>query len=222
MTNEHSKSNVEVTVAGQDKAYWDRHARRYDRATKFLNRRVFEMAQAVADSVGDADDVLEIAAGTGLVTEVVAPRVQRFVATDTSHQMLEQLRHRMSGAANVEVRPVDALSLDFADHSFDAVIIANLLHLLDDPARALREARRVLRPGGKLVVPTFSHGHGVVANVVSRVLGLSGFPVVTRFRDQQLDTLVSESDFDVVDGRWFPGLLPIRFVAARAPLIQQP
>lgn len=215
MTNVNPKPNVEMTVMEQDKEYWERYARRYDRAITLLNRRVFEMATAVADTVGNANDVLEIAAGTGLVTEVVAPHAKRFVATDTSHQMLDLLRRRMSGASNVEVRPVDALNLDFSDDSFDAVIIANLLHLLDDPVRALSEAHRVLRPGGKLIVPTFSHGHGVVANVVSRVLGLSGFPVVTRFRDQQLDTLVSESDFDVVDARWFSGLLPIRFVAAR-------
>jgi len=130
--------------------------------------------------------------------------------------MLDLLRRRMSGASNIEVRPADALSLDFADNTFDAVIIANLLHLLDDPARALSEAHRVLQPGGKLVVPTFAHGHGAVANVVSRVLSLSGFPVVTRFRDQQLDTLVSKSGFEIVDARWFSGILPIRFVAARA------
>ena len=119
-------------------------------------------------------------------------------------------------ASNIEVKLVDALNLNFADNAFGAVIIANLLHLLDDPARALEEAHRVLRPGGKLVVPTFSHGEGAVANGVSRVLGLSGFPVVTRFRGQQLDTLVSESGFEIVDARWFSGLLPIRFVAARA------
>jgi len=216
MKNVNSKSILEAPVTGQGNEYWGRHARRYDRATQFLNRRVLEMAGAVADTVGHAQNVLEIAAGTGLVTEAAAPRAQRFVATDSSHEMLELLRHRMSGTSNIEVRAVDALSLDFADNAFDVVIIANLLHLLDDPVRALSEAHRVLKPGGKLVVPTFAHGEGWVANVVSRILGLSGFPVVTRFRDQQLDTLVSESGFEVVDARWFSGLLPIRFVAARA------
>ena len=203
-----TRDQAETRVTEQDNEYWRRQARRYDRVTPMLNRHFFEMARAVADFVGDSQDVLEVAAGTGLVTEVVVPRVKRYVATDTTIEMLELLRHRLSSVPNIEVRSADALSLDFADSSFDAVVIANLLHLLEDPTRALSEARRVLRARGKLIVPTFSHGQGLLACVVSRVLGLSGFPVVTRFSDQQLDTLVSESGFEVVEARWFAGVLP--------------
>jgi len=206
---------LEAHMQEQSNAYWSRHARRYDRMVGLLNRHISDMVYAVGNAVGDGQDVLEVAAGTGLVTEGVAPRAKRYVATDANVEMLDQLQHRLKGNLHLEVQPADALSLDFDDSSFDAVVIANLLHLLDDPARALREARRVLRPGGKLIVPTFAHGQGVLGHVVSRVLGLSGFPVVTRFRDQQLDTLVSESGFEVVDARWFTGILPIRFVAAR-------
>jgi ubiquinone/menaquinone biosynthesis C-methylase UbiE len=180
-----------------------------------LNRRFFEMARAVADAVGDSEDVLEVAAGTGLLTAVVVPCAKRYVATDATPEMLELLRRRLDSVPNIEVRLADALRLDFADSSFDAVVIANLLHLLEDPTRALAEARRVLRAGGKLIVPTFSHDQGLLSKLVSRVLGLSGFPVVTRFRGRQLDMLVSESGFEVVEARWFGGLLPIRFVAAR-------
>jgi len=195
--------------------YWKRRARHYDRAIGWVNRRVPAMARAVAGAVGEGGAVLEIAAGTGLVTKVVAPHAERYVATDSTPEMLDLLRQRMRGAENIEVRLADALSLEFPDSSFDAVVIANLLHLLEDPARALSEARRVLRAGGTLVVPTFAHGHGVLAKITSAALGLNGFPVVTRFRDDQLDTLVSEAGFQVVDARWFAGILPIRFVAAR-------
>ena len=203
-------------MARQDHNYWKRHARRYDRFTTLLNRRFSDMALAVANAIGENQDVLEVAAGTGMVTEVAAPRARRYVATDTTGEMLDLLRHRSRNLPNIEVKSADALSLDFPDNTFDTVVMANLLHLLDDPARALSEAKRVLRPGGTLVAPTFAHGQHLLANVVSRLLGLSGFPVVTRFRGQQLDTLLAESGFEVVDGRWFAGVLPIRFVAARA------
>lgn len=196
--------------------YWRRQARRYDLAAKLLNRRFSDMAQLAANAVDGAHDVLEVAAGTGLVTEVVAPRVERYVATDASVEMLDLLRRRLSAASNIEMQIADAMKLDFADGSFDAVIIANLLHLLDNPAGALFEARRVLRPGGKLIVPTFAHGQGLLANVVSRILKLSGFPVVTRFAGEQLDALVSKCGFQIVEARWFAGILPIRFVSAKA------
>jgi len=198
--------------------YWRRNARRYDRAVKLLNRRFSEMALAVGEAVADADEVLEVAAGTGMVTAAAAPGVKRYVATDATQEMLNLLQLRVDGATNVEVRIADALNLDFPDDSFDAVIIANLLHLLEDPARALSEARRVLRPGGKLVVPTFAHGQGWLANSLSRLLILRGFRVATRFRKEQLDALVTEAGFEVVDGRWFKGLLPLRFVAAQLPV----
>jgi len=73
MTNTTSKSIWEATVAKQDNEYWERHARRYDRAIKLFNRGLLAMAGAVADTVGNANDVLEIAAGAGLVTQVVGP-----------------------------------------------------------------------------------------------------------------------------------------------------
>lgn len=94
-------------------------------------------------------------------------------------------------------------------------MIANLLHLLPDPGRALDEARRVLGSGGLLAVPTFCHGETAVAQVVSRLLGLTGFPVVTRFVGDALHQLIGRHGFEVEEEILFPGLLPIRLVVAR-------
>ena len=203
-------------MADTDSRYWRRHARRYDRATLILNRRFPTMADWVAESIRDSRRVLEIAAGTGLVTARVAPAVRTLVATDRSPEMLTVLRMRLDteGLTNVEVQEADALDLEFSDGSFDAVVIANLLHLLPDPGRALDEARRVLGSGGLLVAPTFCHGETVVAQVVSRLLGLTGFPVVTRFAGDALHQLIGRHGFEVEEESLFHGLLPIRLVVA--------
>ncbi|HJN72509.1 MAG TPA: class I SAM-dependent methyltransferase [Myxococcota bacterium] len=116
-----------------DGEYWEKNARRYDRATLLLNKNFSGMAQAVADAVAGSEDVLEIAAGTGLVTAAVVPVVGRHIATDRSPEMLEVLRGRLDGQANLEVRTADALDLDFEDGTFDAVLVCNLLHLLPEP-----------------------------------------------------------------------------------------
>lgn len=197
--------------------YWRVHARRYDRVTLFLNRRFPAMADSVAESIRGSERVLEIAAGTGLVTARVAPAVGTLVATDSSPGMLAVLRRRLNTErlTNVQVQEADALNLEFSDGSFDAVVIGNLLHLLPDPGRALDEARRVLGSGGVLAAPTFCHGETVVAQVVSRLLGLTGFPVVTRFAGDALHQLVDSHGFEVEEEIVFPGLLPIRLVVAR-------
>lgn len=129
-------------AAEQNAVFWRKNARRYDRATLVLNRRFSEMAALVAEDLRGADRVLEVAAGTGLVTVRLATAVTSLIATDRSPQMLEVLSGRLKQerVANVDVRIADAASLEFPDHTFDAVVAANLLHLVDAPTRVLAEA----------------------------------------------------------------------------------
>ncbi len=76
--------------------------------------------------------------------------------------------------------------------------------------------RRVLGSGGLLAAPTFCHGETAVAQIVSRLLGLTGFPVVSRFAGGGLRELVGHHRFTVKQEVPFTGLLPIRLIVARA------
>lgn len=198
--------------------FWARHARRYDRATLALNRNFWRMAREAAVKTTGLE-VLELAAGTGLVTRELARTARRVVATDLSQPMLAVLRGRLGaqGATNVEVRAADATALDFPEGSFDAVVMANLLHLLPGPGAALREAHRVLRPGGLLLAPTFCHGETFTARCVSEVLGLAGFPIQRRFRAGELLELVRNAGFEVAPGDVLPGWLPLGMAQGLRP-----
>lgn len=200
-----------------DIGYWSRHARRYDRLTLLLNRRLPIFASRLAEILRDRRRVLELAAGTGLFSEPLARRIPSLVVTDRSPEMLEILRVRLSSSAtrHVEVFPADALHLHWEDGAFDAVVAANLLHLLPDPAAMLAESRRVLAPGGLLAVPTFAHGDTLIAHGVSRLLALSGFPIVTRFSGNALPRLIESQGFRIVLRDRIPGILPIHGVMAR-------
>jgi phosphatidylethanolamine/phosphatidyl-N-methylethanolamine N-methyltransferase len=207
-----------MTTADRNPQFWRKHARRYDRSVRLLNRRFSAIPAMVADDLRGTRRVLEVAAGTGLVTLQVAPAVASLVATDRSPEMLEVLRDRVkeAGLANVEVKEADVLALDFADATFDAVVAGNLLHLLPEPGKALDEIRRVLRPGGLLCTPTFAHGETMIAHGVSRLLGLAGFPVVSRFRGDGLRRLIEARRFEISREVLVGGVLPVRYVVARS------
>ena len=87
----------------RDRDFWDRKAPQYDRVAKgVLGRPLPGVLDLIASDVSGAETVLEVAAGTGLMTAVIAPRVQQVVATDYAEHMLAILRERMksSGISN--------------------------------------------------------------------------------------------------------------------------
>jgi SAM-dependent methyltransferase len=117
--------------------------------------------------------VLEIAAGTGVVTRQLAknlPAGVSIVATDLSQAMLDQAA-AVGVARAVEWRQADALQLPFPDEAFDAVVCQFGVMVFPDKARAFSEARRVLRPGGRLMFSVWdSIDQNEFADVVTSAL----------------------------------------------------
>jgi SAM-dependent methyltransferase len=109
--------------------------------------------------------VLEIAAGTGRVTRRILERGHEVVATDINAPMLDEARRHTSGDVTWQV--ADAQELPFPDASFDAVACAFGLMFVPDKPRALREMRRVVRPGGTIVLSVWD---SLAANPASALL----------------------------------------------------
>ncbi|MGE5538548.1 MAG: class I SAM-dependent methyltransferase [Gemmatimonas sp.] len=103
-------------------------------------------------AAGSAGDILEVAAGTGVVTRALAARLPavRIVATDLNPAMLAAARRRLADP-RVTWREADAQDLPFGDAAFDAVVCQFGAMFFPDKVTAYREARRVLRPGGRFL-----------------------------------------------------------------------
>lgn len=96
--------------------------------------------------------VADLGCGTGQVAAALAPCVSRVIGVDRSAEMLEAAAARTRELANVELRPGDLESLPLDDARCDAAVMVLVLAYLPDPAAALAEAARILRPGGRLVI----------------------------------------------------------------------
>lgn len=103
-------------------------------------------------------DFLDIGTGTGRMLEVFAPHVDRGTGIDLSHEMLAIARTNLerNGLRHCQVRRADMYRLPMASESVDTITIHQVLHFADDPAAAIAEAARVLRPGGRVVVVDFA------------------------------------------------------------------
>jgi len=128
------------TAAGQ----WDRL-----RAELFGRRADLQGLLGLLDPAWAIGD---LGCGTGMVSESLAPFVARVVAVDASAAMLAAARTRLAPAENVEVRAGELEALPIDDGELDAALLFLVLHYVAEPAAALAEARRVLRPGGRLLV----------------------------------------------------------------------
>lgn len=109
------------------------------------------LRKAVAPSAGEK--ILDVAAGTGASSAALAVDGAEVIACDLSEGMIDVGRRRHPELQFIQG---DAMELPFDDGSFDAVTISYGLRNIPDPARALREMSRVVRPGGRLVVCEFS------------------------------------------------------------------
>ncbi len=118
----------------------------------------------------DAGDVLDVGSGDGVIAELLAPRARSIVCLDISERVIAAARERLRGLANVRLDIGDMHALPVADASVDLVLLLNALTYSESPARAIAEAARVMRPGGRLLATTLSrHAHSAAVKPFGHV-----------------------------------------------------
>jgi phosphatidylethanolamine/phosphatidyl-N-methylethanolamine N-methyltransferase len=99
------------------------------------------------------DRILEVGIGTGLNLPLYPPRC-RLTGIDLSDKMLEKAQEKIEelGLGNVTLKVMDASAMDFADNEFDRALATYVISAVPDPLGVLREMRRVVKPGGAIVI----------------------------------------------------------------------
>jgi demethylmenaquinone methyltransferase/2-methoxy-6-polyprenyl-1,4-benzoquinol methylase/ArsR family transcriptional regulator len=187
---------AEVRQARADQAarYFAAHAANWDelRAMHVPQEKV-EAAIRKAIGPGPFEAFADLGTGTGQMLELLAPLTARAIGVDQSPQMLAVARVRIerAGLRHVQLRQGDIYALPVEGNAYDLVLMHQILHYLDDPLRAIREAARILRPGGKLLIVDFAphevealravHAHrrlGFAADEVAGFLSAAGLDFI--------------------------------------------
>jgi len=175
----------------EKRAYFDRVAASF--GDELLPGRTWEgLARAILQLAPRAR-YADLGIGDGLLTLMLAEAASQVTAVDLSTEMLAQLetRARAKGIDNIELVEGDIEDLPLPDESHDVVVASQALHHASAPARCLTEARRILVPGGRLlVIELLAHTEEWVRDKLQHVhLG---------FTEQGLGELLTEAGFERV------------------------
>ncbi len=199
------------------KNFWDRSARIYD-WKEALNRRAFSAMLAETKRLTPPGALaLDCACGTGALSFAMAEKAAQVLCTDLSEAMLAQAQRkaRRKNIQNVAFARRDICALPDANDTYDITAAGNVLHLLEQPERAVAELQRVTRPGGRILLPTY-----LTKNKAKTMVGLYrllGFrPVQELDRDGYL-TMLERCGARIDSFVVLPGRIPVGMAVLKVP-----
>lgn len=182
----------------------------YDIFTKVINRKTHKkLIETIKGLILPEDDVLECAYGTGLLTGVIAENCNSLVVTDFSRRMIKKAEKKYGKLENVEFEQGNILKIDYPRETFDVVVAANVIHLLDEPYKAISELDRVCKAGGRIIIPTYMNGtENEKKNGLSGTADRAGADFKREFTLGTYKQFIKEAGFDDVSYEWCDGKIP--------------
>lgn len=191
---------------------WDLLSPLYDLFETLYNGKCFKgIAAEIKNHVSEKDVVLECACGTGLLTLPMAQICKELIATDYSDGMLKQVQKKVKEYSNTTIQKASILEIPFDDNKFDLVVAANVIHLLDEPEKALSEMKRVCKPGGKIVIPTYVNKESKNSMIAAKLLSMLGVNFKRQFSLDSYKEFFINHGIDVKEYRIVEGRMPCAF-----------
>jgi len=212
MDEQHMRNNMD-----DNKRFWQKTAKLYSlftRGSRAGNKMYTEIEAGIRQQLTKKMQVLELAAGPGMISSQIAEACGSLIVTDFSEEMLALAEKRVT-QPNVTFAAADAANIQYGDKVFDAVVIANALHIMPQPERAASEIKRVLKDGGLLIAPTFTR-KSMKPKLTERLMESAGFRTYSRWTHEAFLQWLAEQGFTVLSGRVIAGRpFPVSFAVCR-------
>jgi ubiquinone/menaquinone biosynthesis C-methylase UbiE len=209
------RMSAEKTNRDRWRRYWDRQSVSYDKQMRFFDRTVFKDSRQWVCTRASGD-TLEVAVGTGLNLPLY-PLAVRLTGIDLSPAMLGIARDRAGKLGRAaDLRVADAHALPFPDASFDTVVCTFSLCAIPDGRLAIAEMKRVLKPGGVLLLADHVAGSTWPVRAIQRLLEVLTVPLGGEHFLRRPSSLVQAEGFQIEDADRFK-LGIVERLAARNP-----
>jgi len=191
----------------EKETYWSRFAADFEKRTDFVvGNDHIELTKAVLSKQTDLGNTLELGCGTGTYSKILAREARHLTATDYSDEMVAFTKQRFESVENVTVEKANCFSLSYPEFSFDTVVMANLLHVIPEPEKAVEECKAVLKRNGRLLIVSFTtEGMTLFSKLgmIFRYLKTFGKPSPTahKLTVQKTKTMLSDCGFKVDEAR---------------------
>lgn len=193
------------------KKIWDLYAPIYEKAMRADYKYYKFMYDRIPTKIQNKE-VLELATGPGLLAKHVAYAAKRMVATDYSEGMIREAQKGKCGD-NLLFEVADATDLPYEDHSFDVVLIANALHVMPEPEKALKEIERVLKEDGLLIAPNFvSHQSGIISRLWAGILRIAGITFEHQWSGEEYLSWLGQNGWKVQYKKSCPARITLMYV----------
>lgn len=194
-------------------SFWDRISGLYDIAESVNYRAYKAMLNGVRIVVPDGAKVLDCAAGTGELSFTASEKAASVMCTDLSLSMLEVAKKkcRRQEVGNIYFEERNIFELPEPDNTYDIAMAGNVLHLLDDLQSAVRELARVVKNGGKLILPTFMLKENGKVPLLLKLYSLVGFKASKHYDSSEYTEMLESCGVGKVKVTVLKGLIPVGF-----------
>lgn len=196
-----------------DKKLWSFYAPVYELAMSidYSDRLMYKYLYKSVAAAAKSKRVLEIATGPGMLAKHIAHAAKSVTATDYSEGMIAQAK-KGECPPNLVFEVADATSLPYENGSFDVVVMANALHLLPQPEKALAEIDRVLAPDGVFIAPNFvEHKGGALSRAWSGLLELAGIRFAHQWSAEEYRAFLEANGWRVTKYKLLPSRIPLAY-----------
>jgi len=203
----------------QSEKFWDKRSKRYDKNIKKHDSLYEKTIDSTKSLLTNSDVVLDFACASGEMSLDIAPHVKEVHGIDLSLKMIEladQKAHDLQ-VDNIKFNQIDVFDQRLESNSFSAILAFNIFHLVDDAPKVLARLNDLMAPGGLLIsqTPCLGERGRFFKSMINLAQKLGLAPTIRSFRIPELESLVSDNNFEIFETKVWDEKFSVQWIVAR-------